>query len=392
MSKRIEVRVADAGDMLELYLMLPSIINKDNSDFVPTLYRDEKDFHHPEKNKNLKSSDYIRLIAFVDDQPAGRVMGIIYHPWNELNLEKSARFYQLDSINDAEVVSTLLGYIENWAESFGMNRLIGSFGFSDKDPQGIQTEGFTYPPVIASASNGEYLGRLVESCGFSKFKDCVSYRLNIPDQVPEVYEIITLRMATRHQLKLLEFKSRKQLRKYFIPVMELMNEGYKDIYGFVPLSREDIEKLASQYLNFLDPALVKIVTDAQGKPVAFVIGMANISEGLKKSGGYLFPFGFIHILKSLWTSRQLDLLLGAVSEHYRGRGLNVMLGIALMKSARKKGMKIMDSHLILEENKLMRAEMEKLGAQICKRYRIYQKAIIPATPYNMAVQRQETSL
>lgn len=385
MSNRIEVRVADAGDLLELYLMLPSIIHVNNPDFVPPLYRDEKAFHNPGTNLSLKSSDYIRLIAFIDEQPVGRVMGIIYHPWNQLKKDKSARFYQLDSIDDSEVVSTLLGYIENWAESFGMNKIIGSFGFSDKDPQGIQIEGFGYPSVISSASNGDYLGRLIETCGFTKFKDCVSYRLSIPERLPEAYEKISVRLATRHQLKLQEFKNRKQLRKYFTPVMELLNEGYRDIYGFVPLSRENIEKLASQYISFLDPSLVKIITDPEGKPVAFVIGMVNISNGLKKSGGYLFPFGFIHILKALWTSKQLDLLLGAVSEHYRGRGLDAMLAIALMKSAGKKGLKHMDSHLILEENKLMRAEMENLGATISKRYRIYQKAIVPAVQNNMTV-------
>jgi hypothetical protein len=34
---------------------------------------------------------------------------------------------------------------------------------------------------------------------------------------------------------------------------------------------------------------------------------------------------------------------------------------------------IMDSHLELETNTRVRAEMEKLGGQICKRYRIYGK-------------------
>ncbi len=385
MSSLIEVRVADTGDMLELYLTLPSIIHANNPHFVPSLYRDEKEFHNPLKNKNLKCSEYIRLIAFRDNQPVGRIMGIISHDWNEGHHEKCARFYQLDSLSEFEIVSTLVGYIETWAESYGMERIIGSFGFSDKDPQGIQIEGFEYPPVIASVSSSPLLGNLIESCGFTKFKDCVSYRVEIPDHIPEEYEKIIQRITDNHRLKLIEFNSRKQLRRYFTPLMELMNEGYKNIYGFIPLTQEDIEILASRYIALLDPKLVKIIIDNNSKPVAFVIAMANISEGLKKSSGYIFPFGFIHILKALWCSKQIDLLLGTVSEHYRGRGLNVMLGVALMKSARNKGMKIMDSHLIMEDNRLMRAEMEKIGGKLCKRYRIYQKAIIPAEQNNMNV-------
>jgi hypothetical protein len=385
MDKSIDVRVADSGDMLELYITLPFLIHRDDPDFIPALYRDEVSFHDPDKNKSLKTCDFIRLIAFIDNQPVGRVMGIIHHEWNNLNNDKSVRFYQLDSINDQEVVSTLLGFIETWGEGQKMNRIIGSFGFSDKDPQGIQIEGFEYPPVIASVSNGRYLGKLVEASGFRKFKDCVSYRLEIPDKTPVVYDNIISRVTRNENIRLIEFKRRKQLHRYFKPVMELMNEGYKNIYGFVPLSENDIEKLASQYLSFLDPELVKIIVDKQNKPVAFVIAMPNLSEGLKKSGGYLFPFGFLHLLKAMLCSKQLDLLLGAVSQHYRGSGMNVLLGISLMKSARKKGLKYMDSHLILEENRMMRAEMEKIGGKLTKRYRIYQKAIVPAQQNNMDV-------
>ena len=75
------------------------------------------------------------------------------------------------------------------------------------------------------------------------------------------------------------------------------------------------------------------------------------------------------------SSTQLDLLLGAVDTRHRGKGLNVMMGVALMESARRLGMKTMDSHLILEENILMRAELEKLGGKISKRYRIFQKEL-----------------
>ena len=34
-----------------------------------------------------------------------------------------------------------------------MQRLIGPFGLSDKDPQGLQLEGFEHLPVIATATN-----------------------------------------------------------------------------------------------------------------------------------------------------------------------------------------------------------------------------------------------
>ena len=36
--------------------------------------------------------------------------------------------------------------------------------------------------------------------------------------------------------KIIEFNSKKELKPYIIPVLELMNETFAEIYGFVPLN------------------------------------------------------------------------------------------------------------------------------------------------------------
>ncbi|MBL0342775.1 MAG: hypothetical protein IPP71_18925 [Bacteroidetes bacterium] len=371
----VEIKVVTTNKLLDEYLYLPSKIHSGYSNFVPPFYKDEREFHDPLKNKHLNKSDHIKILAYNDAICVGRVMGIIYHPWNEKHSVNSARFYQLDCINDDKVSGALLDYIEGWAKSFGMTEIIGSFGFSDKDPQGIQIEGNEFLPVIASVSHQPYLGRLVQISGFTKFKDCLSYKMEIPENLPVFYTKIYDRILRNEKLQLITFTQRKKLKPYFLPVMQLMNEAYKNIYGFVPMEDEDIIHLANQYLSVLNPKLVKIVADQNNQPVAFVIAMANISQGIKKAKGKLLPFGFIYILNEMRKSKQLDLLLGAVAEKYRGRGLSVLLGISLMKTARSMGMKTMDSHLVLEENRLMRAELEKLGGVIYKRYRIFSKNI-----------------
>ncbi len=371
----LNLKVASGPELLKTYIYLPSLLYTSYADFVPPFYKDELNFHDPLKNKQLNHSKTLTLLAYREDNPVGRIMGIIHYPWNEKHNVKQARFYQLDCINDESVAGFLLEAVEKWAVREGMNEIIGSFGFSDKDPQGVQLDGFNNPPVIASVSHAPYLNKLIEAWGYTKFKDCISYRLEIPAVLPSGYNSIYQRILKNQQLKLIEFTSRKELKPYFIPVMKLMNEAYQNIFGFVPMEESDMNELAKQYLSVLDPGLVKIILTASNTPVAFVIAMANISKGIRKAKGKLFPLGFLHILMEMRVSTQLDLLLGAVSKNYRGRGLNVLLGISLMDTARKKGLTVMDSHLILEENHLMRAEMEKLGGELHKRYRIYHKEL-----------------
>lgn len=53
--------------------------------------------------------------------------------------------------------------------------------------------------------------------------------------------------------------------------------------------------------------------------------------------------------------------------------MDVLMGTAMMRSARNAGFTHMDSHHEMETNVKVRAEMERLGGELYKRYRIFQK-------------------
>ena len=134
-----------------------------------------------------------------------------------------------------------------------------------------------------------------------------------------------------------------------------------------------MDDFANRYLFIINPKFVKVFVNEKNEIVSFVIAMSDISRGIQKSKGYLFPFGFIPVLTAGKKSEQLNLLLGAVDPRYQGRGLDVMMGIKLMESAKAEGKKVIDTHLELEYNTKVRSEMEKMGGKVYKRFRIYQK-------------------
>lgn len=371
----IVLKVVDSHTRLKEFIFLPEKIYKGDSRWVPPMYVDEWNFHNPKQNKALEYSDVIRLVAYAHNQPAGRIMGIINHKYNHDHHEQTARFFALDCINQQSVAHALTEYIEDWAKARGMNKLIGPYGFSDKDPQGLQIEGLDLLPVIATPTNPAYLQTLVEKEGYQKELDCVSYQMPIPETLPSVYQKIFGRVSANKNVRLVEFTKKSQLKPFIIPLFRLVNETYAPLFGFVPMTEEEMKKFAAQYLPVLAPELVKVVVNTAGEMVAFVVSMPDMSKGIQRAKGRLFPFGFIHILSSMKKTNQLNLLLGAIKPSYRGKGLNVLMGKALIESARKRNLQVMDSHLILEKNLIMRAECEKLGGVIRKRYRVYQKLL-----------------
>lgn len=324
----------------------------------------------------MRSNDTLLLLAYDSDRIVGRIMGIISHHHNKIHNIKTGRFFYMECENDPEISHALISYIENWAKEKGMNKIIGPFGFSDKDPQGLMIEGFENPPVIATNYNFPYMVDLVEKEGYTKEIDCVSFRLPIPQDIPELYNKILVRILKNNKLHLLEFKSKWSMRKYIVPLFRLINETYTELYGFIPLDEKEMHEFTNRYFPILDPAFVKVVVDDKNNVIAFIIAMPDMNKGIIGAKGRLFPFGFLKILRSAKRTKQLDLMLGAVKDEFRGIGFDVLMGSKIIEAAKKRGMEVIDSHLILENNYKMLAELEKLGGVIYKRYRIYQKSLV----------------
>jgi hypothetical protein len=74
-------------------------------------------------------------------------------------------------------------------------------------------------------------------------------------------------------------------------------------------------------------------------------------------------------------TKQLDLLLGAVHPDYRDMGLNAVMGLHMIQEAQKRKIDYLDSHLELEDNLKMRAENERLGGVVYKKFRIFEKPL-----------------
>ncbi|MCX8159541.1 MAG: hypothetical protein N3G18_01240 [Candidatus Saccharicenans sp.] len=361
---------------LKTFIYLPERLHQDHPNWVHPIYMDEWAYFNPKKNKAFSYSDTLMLLAEKDGQVVGRVMGIINHRYNEVRNEKTARFGYLESIQDQEVVHALLSRVEQWAREKGMTRIIGPYGFSDQDPEGFLIKGFENRATIATYYNFEWLPEMVEKEGYSKDIDYFVYKIEVPKEIPEVYTKVAERILKKGNFRVLEFRKRKEIKPWIRPILSLMNETYieSNIYGYAPLDEKEMDDLARKYLPVLDPRFIKGVLK-DGQVVAFIVAIPDMTAGIKKARGRLFPFGFIHILRAQKKTKQLDLLLGAIKKEYRGMGLDALMGVALLSSAQKAGFEIMDTHHEMEANVRVRSEMERLGGKIYKVYRVYQKAL-----------------
>jgi hypothetical protein len=356
---------------LRKFIHLPAKIHKKHKNWIPPLYSDEWEFFNKKKNKAYGYSDVILLLAFRGKKVVGRVMGVINHKYNDLHHQKHARFNYLETWDEREVIDILLHHIEVWAKVKGMQMLVGPLAFSDKDPQGYLIKGFDEPVVIASHCNYKYLVDHLVTLGFEKDIDLVVYKIRIPEETPELYSKVAERARRNNPgIELLEFTRRRDLKPWIRPIFTLINDTFKEIYGFMPFTLEEMDDFANRYLLIMDPRLIKVLVNEDRKAIAFIIGMPDISRGIKRSRGYLIPLGILFILMASRRSRQLNLLLGAIHPDY-----HTIMGSAMLDSARKQNLEFIDSHLEMESNTKVRAEMEHMGGEVYKTYRIFGKLI-----------------
>jgi hypothetical protein len=354
------------------FIYLPLKVHKNNPNWLPPIYLDEWELFDEKKNKSYQFADTVLYLAYQDKKVVGRIMGIINRRYNTIHNEKHGRFCFLECYENQDVVHALLSKVESWARGKGMMKLVGPLAFSDKDPQGLQVEGFEYPKFIICPTNDSFLPPMVEREGFEKLRDLVNYLAKTPDDLPDVYKKILSRVSQNEEYRIVEFKSKKELRPYLLSILDLMNQTFMEIYGFVPLNDSEKKEFIARYMMILDPKFIKVVEGKDGL-IGFAGGIRDISEGIKKAGGRLLPLGIFKILRESRRSKKLLMLLGGVKEAFRGKGIDVLMAIKLLQACIEHNVELIDLHLILEDNYKMRAECERIGGQVIKRFRIYQK-------------------
>jgi hypothetical protein len=349
---------------------------KDSPYYVPSLVLDELDTLNTKKNPAFDFCEMQLFLAYRGDKIVGRIAAIINHNANKAWDKKEARFSFVDFIDDDEVVDALFDAAHKWALSKGMDSIIGPMGFTDLDPEGLLIKGFDKESTMATKYSYPYYETQIERLGYEKDADWNEYRIPVPHAVPERHQRIANMVSQRYGLKVLKFKNLKQISPYVERLFKLLNEAYKPLYGFAPLTQKQIDHYVKMYVPLLRWDIVSIIIKEEtDEVVGFGIGMPSLSRGLIKSRGKLFPFGWFHLIKDLKSKKNpvIDLLLIGISPEYQGKGVNAIIFNDFIPSAYKCGFQWAESNPELEMNNKVASLWDGFNAENHKMRRAYVK-------------------
>ncbi|MBR4756644.1 MAG: N-acetyltransferase [Bacteroidales bacterium] len=359
---------------LRRFVRFPNELYAGNKYYVPQIESMEMDTLTPAKNRAFEVCEGKYWLALDDaGKVVGRVAGIINHKYNKKVGKKICRFGWIDFIESQEVVSALLGKVEEYAREKGMEEVEGPVGFLEFDISGVLVEGFDQIPTAYGKYNHPYYEPLILRQGYTKETDFVEFRITVPDNIDRYVRFADM-VAQRYDLHEGEYRNKRQLlRKYVDGIFSVLNSCYSKLHGFSELSPAQCEDLKNQFISNLNLDYISVIVDKDDKVVGFGISLPSLSIALQKAKGHMFPFGFIHILRALKKNDTIDALLIAILEEYQDKGVNAMIISKIGKGMHKNGIKYVESTRELEDNHNVQNLWGRFEHHLHKRARVYVK-------------------
>jgi hypothetical protein len=338
--------------------------------WVPPLLSDAYSVLNPQKHPFYQHSQAVFYLASRGEQVVGRIAAIHNHRYVDYTGLRKAFFGYFDCADDQEACTALVNTVAGWGRQQGLQELIGPRTLSMADSTGVLVKGFEHRAALNVPYNFSYYDALLTNSGFVKESDTLSGYLPGTYRLDARIHRIAERVQERRGLSIKTFKTRDEMRQYLGRVAAVIMESFVNNHEYYPLTDEEVHSMGESIITIADPRLVKLVMHGD-EVVGFLISYHDVGPALQKSGGRLFPLGWLYVLLEQRRAEWVNINGLGLLEGHRGVGADALLFCQLEDSISKLGFKHADLVAIHEHNVASRGDMEALGVDWYKAHRNY---------------------
>jgi len=368
----VRVEVVAGGRGFREFLRLPEQLYRDDPDWSPPLWADERKTFTA-GNPVLAHSDWRLLLARRDGEPAGRVLAYVDRSFNDYYRSRTGFFGSFEC-DDGRSAAALLREAERWLAARGMTVVRGPIN-PVSECWGFLLCGCERPPTFMSPYNPPRYNAHAEAQGYSKVKDLLVYEADALEgyRIPERFLAFRRRLLERRPSITVRRLDLHRLDREAEAIWRVTNQAVSGNWGYVPLDREELAGVFRKLRPIADPDAIWVVEDS-GQVVGYALGFPDLNVLLRRIRGRLLPFGFMTLLLGVRRLRDYRLFGLAVLPAYQGLGLDVLLYVSLFEALQPRGVHL-EANYILEDNARIRNALEKLCLTQTKVYRVYEKRL-----------------
>jgi hypothetical protein len=359
---------------------LPFRIYADDPNWVAPLLLERRFHFDPKHNPYFQHAKAEFFIARRGSDVVGRITAQVDRLHQERYRDATGHFGFIEAIDDQEVFDALLKAAQDWLRTQGMQRAIGPVSFSLWDQPGLLVDGFDTPPYVMMNHHRPYYAARIAAAGYVKAEDLIAYSYG-PEVPTETLDKLVARGLRSGDVT---FRNIRMDKKHFnaevAMLLDIINDAWSDNWGYVPMTKAEIDDLAGVLKLLLKPGDVAIA-EYKGEPAAFAAIFPNLNEAIRDMKGRLFPFNWIKLLWRMKVKRPRTarMPMMGVRKALQTSSVGAALAVSVIRSVRQFNFElgVTGSELswILERNSRVRHVIQMVGGVPYKTYRVYEKPI-----------------
>lgn len=351
---------------------------------VPQLRSEQLELVDPRKNPLFEHAEVQLFIARRGGKPVGRIAGCI--DGLVLAMKPAQGFgpgtglWGYFDADDEAAAKALLAAVEDWLRGKGMTTALGPISLSMWEEPGLLVAGHDHPPMIMMGHHPARYQAWIEGAGYAPAKKLLTYDLDVTHDFPPLIQRIVASGERNPRIRIRPVDMENYTHDVRT-VLHILNDAWSNNWGFVPFTKAEIEYGAKKLKPLIRKELTRIA-ELDGRPVAFMLALPDVNEPLLKTGGKLFPFGWITMLR--WLRKPVGKnarvpLMGVLKEFHNSR-LASQLAFMMISQIRR------DTHAaygtergeigwILDDNQGMVAIADAIESKVNREYLIYRKPL-----------------
>jgi GNAT superfamily N-acetyltransferase len=374
----LEVRPVVTKRDLGAFIKLPWRLYREEPNWVAPLLMDVKKRLDRKKNPFFKHAEAQYFLAWRDGRAVGRISAHVDRNFNEFQDNRWGLFGWFECEDDPEAAGALLNAAEGWLRERGRDRMVGPMDFTTNDECGLLVEGHEHPPIVLCPWQPPYYQRLFEQeLGMQKAMDLYMWRLYVEGRErvhPAIWEMAE-RLESEHGIVCRNFR-KKDLQAEVGRFVELYNSAWERNWGFVPLTEEEVRHYAKDLKPVLDENWAMFAERKDtGEVVGGALTLLDYNQVLAKLNGRLLPFGWVRALRERKKIDAIRVIVLGVKPDYRHTGVAARLYQMHFDAAERTPQKGGEMGWTLEVNEPMNRALEGMGAEIKRRYRVYERVL-----------------
>lgn len=351
--------------------------------WIPPLRMNQRELVGYSRHPFYEEAEAQTFLARRGKDTVGRIAAIDNRAFNrEFPTDPVGFFGFFDSIDDQEVAGGLFDAAREWLAERNLETIRGPANPSMNYECGLLIEGFDSSPTFMMTYNPPYYGRLIENYGFAKAQDLLGY-IGHMSQMPEIDSRIG--HLAQQVMDRFSVTVRPMDRKHFERDVELFLRMYNGsmvlTWGYVPISQSEMKHMAKSLKKLIYPELV-MISEVEGTPAGIVLCLPDYNPRIREIDGRLFPFGFLRLLSSRRDIKRIRVIAINVLPEFQRVGVGLVLMQALVPAAIEMQIDEAEFSWVSESNDMARLGLEKGGATLYKKWRMYDyrpgKPTVPA--------------